>query len=240
MIDAATSNPGKTPKPVGTGPFMYADWQPNSHFTAIRNPNYWRKGLPYLDQITFKPIPDTSQREATLRSGGVDMIESVNPTTITNFSGSGGSRLPTGRHPHRGHRPAVVLIHHVEHGGGADQRPDHPPGAGQGHRPEGGADHHRRAPGPAGHGHLPPRLAVLQQHRLSHLRSVRGQGAGGGLQGQARDADPQSADHPRPAGDQGGPGRPADVAAGRVRRDRVRGGAGRDHRRLRRWASSRR
>ena len=91
MIDQATSNPNSTLIPVGTGPFIYSQWQPNDHFTCTRNPNYWRNGLPYLDSITFKPIPDTTQREATLRSGGVDMIQSVDPTTITNFSGSGGS-----------------------------------------------------------------------------------------------------------------------------------------------------
>jgi len=91
MIDAATANPSVAPLPVGTGPFIYSQWQPNDHFTAIRNPSYWRSGLPYLDSITFRPIPDTGQRESTLRSGGVDMIESVTPTTITNFSGSGGT-----------------------------------------------------------------------------------------------------------------------------------------------------
>ena len=91
MIQKAASNYAGTLVPVGTGPFVYSEWQPNDHFTATRNPNYWRGGLPYLDQITFKPIPDTTQREATLRSGGVDMIESVDPNTITNFEGSGGS-----------------------------------------------------------------------------------------------------------------------------------------------------
>ena len=85
MIQQATNNPSAAPTPIGTGPFTYSEWQPNDHFTATRNPHYWRAGLPYLDAITFKPIPDTDQREATLRSGGVDMIESVTPTTITNF-----------------------------------------------------------------------------------------------------------------------------------------------------------
>jgi peptide/nickel transport system substrate-binding protein len=85
-----SSKPGVT-LPIGTGPFIYSVWQQNDHFTATRNPDYWRTGLPYLDSITFKPIPDTDQRESTLRSGGVDMIESVDPTTITHFSGSGGS-----------------------------------------------------------------------------------------------------------------------------------------------------
>jgi peptide/nickel transport system substrate-binding protein len=91
MIDQAKKGGAGTIVPVGTGPFIYSQWQPNDFFTATRNPHYWRTGLPYLDTITFKPIPDTTQRESTLRSGGVDMIESVNPTTITNFTGSGGS-----------------------------------------------------------------------------------------------------------------------------------------------------
>ncbi len=90
MIQAA-SNSSKAPTPVGTGPFIYASWQQNDHFTATRNPNYWRSGLPYLDQITFKPIPDTGQRESTLRTGGVDMIQSTDALTISRFSGSGGT-----------------------------------------------------------------------------------------------------------------------------------------------------
>ena len=91
MIQAVTAHPSTAPKPIGTGPFIYSQWQPNDHFTATRNPNYWRTGFPYLDQITFKPIPDTVQREASLRTGVVDMIQSTDPNTINRFSGSGGS-----------------------------------------------------------------------------------------------------------------------------------------------------
>ena len=173
MIQKAAAGGSGTLVPVGTGPFIYSQWQPNSFFTATRNPNYWRKGLPYLDSITFKPIPDTGQRESTLRSGGVDMIESVNPTTITNFSGSGGSGFQlvdtrTGRH-----RPAHLRLHHAQHGDPADQRPEHPPGAGQGHGPGRGAEDHRRAADQAGHRALPARLALLQQHPLPDLRPGR-------------------------------------------------------------------
>ena len=35
--------------PVGTGPFMLKDFQPNVSLTYVKNPNYWEKGLPYLD-----------------------------------------------------------------------------------------------------------------------------------------------------------------------------------------------
>jgi peptide/nickel transport system substrate-binding protein len=91
MIDQVKSNSSGTIVPVGTGPFVYSNWQPNDHFTCTRNPHYWQSQYPYLDQITFKPIPDTTQRESTLRTGGVDIILSVDPNTISRFSGSGGT-----------------------------------------------------------------------------------------------------------------------------------------------------
>jgi len=79
-----------TAPPIGTGPFVYSDWQPNGHFTATRNPHYWQAGLPYLDQITFRPVPDTTQREASLRTGAVDAIISIDPQTYEHFRGAPG------------------------------------------------------------------------------------------------------------------------------------------------------
>lgn len=74
-----------TAPPVGTGPFVYAEWQPNGHFTATRNPHYWQPGLPYLDKITFRPVPDTTQRENSLRTGSIDAIVSIDPRTYQQF-----------------------------------------------------------------------------------------------------------------------------------------------------------
>src|SRR6202046_3561315 len=56
------SNKQGTSHPVGTGPFVFKEWVPNDHFPATANPNYRRKGMPYLSQITYKPIPDESAR----------------------------------------------------------------------------------------------------------------------------------------------------------------------------------
>jgi peptide/nickel transport system substrate-binding protein len=92
MINSVKSG-NKSPTPVGTGPFVFQTWQPNNHFTATRNPHYWRAGLPYLDQITFRPIPDTIQRESTLKTGGVDMIQSTDPLTIKRFDGQSGYQV---------------------------------------------------------------------------------------------------------------------------------------------------
>ena len=108
MIDAVKAGNANA-TPVGTGPFTYSSWQPNDHFTAVRNPKYWRSGLPYLDQITYRPIPDTIQRESTLKTGGVDMIESTDPDTINRFSGQSGYQIVDSLHGLIG-EPSMAFI----------------------------------------------------------------------------------------------------------------------------------
>ena len=59
------ANKNGTNHPVGTGPFMFSEWVVNDHFTAKKNPHYWRPGLPYLDSITYKPIPESQFATST-------------------------------------------------------------------------------------------------------------------------------------------------------------------------------
>lgn len=78
--------------PVGTGPFVFQEWVPNDHFTATKNPNYWRKdkhgtALPYLDSITFKPLPVVSSRWTALQTGTLDLIHTDDPGTILDIKG---------------------------------------------------------------------------------------------------------------------------------------------------------
>ena len=82
------SNPNGTSHPVGTGPFVFKEWVPNDHFTATANPNYWRKGMPYLSQITFKPLPDEEARAEALKSGTIDLMITSTPQIITQFRGN--------------------------------------------------------------------------------------------------------------------------------------------------------
>ena len=37
--------PRSQTNPIGTGPFVFQAWDPNDHFTATKNPHYWRSGL---------------------------------------------------------------------------------------------------------------------------------------------------------------------------------------------------
>lgn len=58
---------------VGTGPFKLKNYVRGSYIELERNPNYFRKGLPYLDGIKYFIIKDTSARVMALRSGRVDI-----------------------------------------------------------------------------------------------------------------------------------------------------------------------
>jgi ABC-type transport system substrate-binding protein len=79
------ANPNGTQNPVGTGPFKFSEWVPNDHFTAVRNPSYWRTGLPYLDSITFRPIADGQQRASALLAGNIDIMHTALAPTIAQF-----------------------------------------------------------------------------------------------------------------------------------------------------------
>src|SRR5262245_58254364 len=57
---------------IGTGPFkLDGKYGPNSGITFVRNPNFWKKGLPYLDSIQFRVITDEQSRVAALRAGAI-------------------------------------------------------------------------------------------------------------------------------------------------------------------------
>ncbi|EGQ26133.1 dipeptide ABC superfamily ATP binding cassette transporter, binding protein [Sporosarcina newyorkensis 2681] len=65
--------------PVGTGPFKFVEWKPNETITIEKNEDYWQDGLPKLDKVIFKSIPDNSARLNSLLSGEIDLADGINP-----------------------------------------------------------------------------------------------------------------------------------------------------------------
>ncbi len=68
------TNPATLTSPVGTGPFMIKEWVRGQSITLARNPHYWKSGLPYLDQVVFRIIPDTAGRILALKAGEIDYV----------------------------------------------------------------------------------------------------------------------------------------------------------------------
>ncbi|HSE93499.1 MAG TPA: ABC transporter substrate-binding protein [Methylomirabilota bacterium] len=58
---------------IGSGPFMLKSYQKGVQIAFERNPDYYAKGLPYLDGVVIEVTPDAAARTALLRAGKVDM-----------------------------------------------------------------------------------------------------------------------------------------------------------------------
>ena len=58
---------------MGSGPFKLKDYVRGSSLELERNPNYWKKGLPYMDGIKYYMIKDDGARAKSIRSDRTDV-----------------------------------------------------------------------------------------------------------------------------------------------------------------------
>lgn len=58
--------------PIGTGPFKLAQWVRGDRIVLAKNPDYHVKGLPKLDRVTYRFIPDPNAALAALKAGDID------------------------------------------------------------------------------------------------------------------------------------------------------------------------
>lgn len=70
-FDSMASNP------IGTGPFKFKEYVPGDHITLVKNPDYFVKGEPKLDEVKLRIMPESAAEVAALQAGEVDMIWSV-------------------------------------------------------------------------------------------------------------------------------------------------------------------
>ena len=79
-MDAVTkggANFSVAPLGAGTGPFEFVEWKRNDHLTLKKNPSYWKPGVPYLDGVTYRAIPDVNAILAALRTGDIDIARLI-------------------------------------------------------------------------------------------------------------------------------------------------------------------
>ena len=69
----AIDEEGKVTEPIGTGPFKRVEWVADDKLVLERNEDWWG-GMPKLDKITLKCIPDANTRMMALEAGEIDMI----------------------------------------------------------------------------------------------------------------------------------------------------------------------
>jgi peptide/nickel transport system substrate-binding protein len=93
---ATADSSGYSTNPIGTGPFVMKSRDIDNETVVTKNPNYWRTDadgtqLPYLDSISYRPIPDEGTRLDALLSGTVSAIESLRQGTIRDATAAGDS-----------------------------------------------------------------------------------------------------------------------------------------------------
>ncbi len=60
---------------IGTGPFVFKSYDKGVRVVWERNPEYFVKGLPYLDGVVLEITPDSSARVSLLRAGRVELMQ---------------------------------------------------------------------------------------------------------------------------------------------------------------------
>jgi peptide/nickel transport system substrate-binding protein len=78
---------------IGTGPFILKDHERKVKVVLVRNPEYFDKGYPYLDEYRILSTPDAATRLAAFRTGqsdilglqslaDVETVRKTNPTAV--------------------------------------------------------------------------------------------------------------------------------------------------------------
>ena len=69
--------------PLGTGPFIFDHWTPGREVVLKKNPDYWDKGKPYLDEIKFVFSLTPSTALLRLQRGEIDVLgDNIPPASV--------------------------------------------------------------------------------------------------------------------------------------------------------------
>jgi len=69
-------------QPIGTGPFQFVAYQKDAVIRYTKNPDFWREGLPKLDNLIFAITADASVRYQKLQAGECQIMPYPNPADI--------------------------------------------------------------------------------------------------------------------------------------------------------------
>jgi peptide/nickel transport system substrate-binding protein len=84
------NNPNRERRAIGTGPFIIESYAPQHSLVMVKNPRYWKKGIPHLDKVTYVFVADSDALLLALQGGSVDagsitgsLLEQLNPGAFT-------------------------------------------------------------------------------------------------------------------------------------------------------------
>ena len=120
MQDGAHQKAGYFNRGIGTGPFMVEEFQPGIICRSRRNPNYFREGAPYVDEVHTFGIGDPVARVNALLSNEIELAARIDRKAMAQIEASDNADvfsqisnrftelvLDLGKHP--GNNPDFVL-----------------------------------------------------------------------------------------------------------------------------------
>lgn len=78
---------------IGTGPFRLKEFKRGLRSIVVRNPDYWRNGRPYVDEIEMSGLGDEGARVNALLSGDLDLVAAIDPRSVRRVEQSRGYRV---------------------------------------------------------------------------------------------------------------------------------------------------
>lgn len=69
-------------KPDGTGPFMFQAFRPGQDVKLVKNPNYFAQGMPKLDAVDLRIMPEVAARVSAVSTGEVDLVWDIPPEGV--------------------------------------------------------------------------------------------------------------------------------------------------------------
>jgi len=79
---------------MGSGPFKLKQYVHGASLEMERNPNYWKKGLPYMDGIKYFIITDDGARAKSIRSDRIDVeFRGFPPAEVDGIKGQMGDKV---------------------------------------------------------------------------------------------------------------------------------------------------
>jgi len=88
--EVETNVEGLQQTPIGTGPFKFAEWQPNGFIRLEKNADYYKEGLPKLDEVVVNFVPESATRQVGVTSGEYDLLPGIDPATALQLQGQPG------------------------------------------------------------------------------------------------------------------------------------------------------
>lgn len=84
--------------PVGSGPYMFEEWEAGSHISLVRNPDYLLgtpKGDPLAERVIYRFVPESATRIADLSTGQAHIIAEIPQDQMAAVEEGGNTAITT-------------------------------------------------------------------------------------------------------------------------------------------------